>query len=159
MKKVELRLIIFLWIFLTLILFPPYLSGWGRKPPPEPKTVEEKIARKFHIEQSIVLALKEKGYGTEEIIELLIMATATGKGADEISILREEGMSWEEVAQRCGVEMSTLGKETQRLLSEVGGRKEEEEIKGEKEPEIELEIDKELRKKLEMEKTESDELR
>lgn len=158
MKKVELRLIIFLWIFLTLILFPASLSGWGRKPPPEPKTVEEKIARKFHIEPGVVLALKEEGYGTEEIIELLILATATGKGADEISILREEGMSWEEVAQRYGVEMSTLGKETQRLLSEVGGRKEEE-IKEEKEPEIELEIDKELRKKLEMEKTESDELR
>ena len=158
MKKGELGLVLFLWIFLTLILFPASVSGWGRKPPPEPKTIEEKIARKFHIEQSIVLTLEERGYGTEEIIKLLILATATGKRADEISILREEGMDWEGIAKWYGVEMSTLGKETQRLLSEVGGRKEEEEIREEEEPEIELEIEKELRKKLEMEKTESDEL-
>jgi hypothetical protein len=160
MKKAELRLVLFLSIFLTPILFPSCLSGWGRKPPPEPKTIEEKIARKFHIEHGIVLALQEKGYGTEEIIKILILATATGKGADEISILREEGMDWEAIAKWYGVEMSTLGKETQRFLSEVGGvKEEEEEIKEEEEPEIELEIEKELRKKLEMEKTESDELR
>lgn len=158
MRKGELGLVLFLWILLTPILFPPYLSGWGRKPPPEPKTIEEKIARKFHIEQGVVLALEEKGYGTEEIIKLLILATATGKRADEISIIREEGMSWEGIAKWYGVEMSTLGKETQRLLSEVEGRKEEE-IREEEEPEIELEIEKKLRKKLEMEKTESDELR
>ncbi len=161
MKKGELRLVLFLWILLTLILFPPYLSGWGRKPPPEPKTIEEKIARKFHIEQGVVLALEEKGYETEEIIKLLILATATGKSADEISVLREEGMDWEAIAKWYGVEMSTLGKETQRLLFEVGEVKEEEEeeIKEEEEPEIELEIEKELKKKLEIEKTESDELR
>jgi len=163
MKKGELGLVLFLWIFLTPILFPPSLSGWGRKPPPEPKTIEEKIARKFHIEQSIILALEEKGYETEEIIKLLILATATGKRADEISILREEGMDWEAIAKWYGVGMSTLGKETQRLLSEVGGVKEEEqeeeeEINEEEEPEIELEIEKELRERLEMEKTESDEL-
>jgi len=157
MKKVEIGLVLFLWFFLTHILFAPSLSGGGRKPPAEPKTMEEKIARKFHIEHSIVLALEEKGYETEEIIKLLILATATGKSADEISLLREEGMDWEAIAKWYGVEMSTLDKETGRLLSEVGEVKEEE-IK-EEEPEIELEIDKELEKKLEMEKTESDELR
>jgi len=162
MKKVEIGLVLFLWFFLTHILFAPSLSGGGRKPPAEPKTMEEKIARKFHIEHSVVLALEEKGYETEEIIKLLILATATGKSADEISVLREEGMDWEAIAKWYGVEMSTLGKETQRLLSEVGEEEEEEEeeeIKEEKEPEIELEIDEELKKKLEMEKTESDELR
>jgi len=158
MKKEELKLILFLWIFLTAILFPTSLSGWGRKPPPEPKTVQERIARQFHIEESIVLGLEEGGYGTEEVIKLLIVATATGKRPDEISILREEGMSWEEIAKSYGIEMDTLGKETHKLLSEVQGRGEEG-IREEKEPEIELEIEKELRKKLEMEKTESDELR
>jgi len=161
MKKVEIGLVLFLWFFLTHILFAPSLSGGGRKPPAEPKTMEEKIARKFHIEHSVVLALEEKGYETEEIIKLLILATATGKSADEISVLRGEGMDWEAIAKWYGVEMSTLGKETQRLLSEVGEvkEKEEEEIKKEEEPEIELEIEKELKKELEMEKTESDELR
>ncbi len=163
MKKRELRLVLFLSIFLTPILFASSLSGWGRKPPPEPKTIEEKIARKFHIEHSIVLALQEKGYETEEIIKILILATATGKAADDISILREEGMDWEAIVKWYGVEMSTLSKETQRFLSEVGGVKEEEEeeeeITEEEEPEIEPEIEKELRRKLEMEKTESDELR
>ncbi len=163
MKKVEIGLVLFLWFFLTHILFAPSLSGGGRKPPPEPKTMKEKIAGKFHIEHSVVLALEEKGYETEEIIKLLILATATGKSADEISVLREEGMDWEAIAKWYGVEMSTLGKETQRLLFEVGEVKEEEEeeeeIKEEEEPEIELEIEKELKKKLEMEKTESDELR
>ena len=156
MEKGVFRLILFLWTFLTLILFPASVSGGGRKPPPEPKTVQEKIARKFHIEQGIVLALEERGYETEEIIRLLILATATGKGPDEISILREEGMGWEEIAKRYGIEMDTLGRETRKLLSEV--EEGEEEIREEKEPEIELEIEKELRKKLEMEKTESDEL-
>ena len=162
MKKEKLRLFLFLWILLTPILFVPSVNGGGRKPPAEPKTMEEKIARKFHIEHSVVLALGEKGYGTEEIIKLLILATATGKGADEISIIREEGTDWEAIAKWYGVEMSTLGKETQRLLSEVGGVKEkeqEEEMREEEEPESELEIEKELRKKLEVEKTESDELR
>jgi len=163
MKKAEIGLVLFLWFFLTHILFAPALSGGGRKPPAEPKTMEEKIARKFHIEHSNVLALQEKGYETEEIIKLLILATATGKRADEISILREEGMDWEAIAKWYGVETSTLGKETQRLLSEVGEVKEEEEeeeeIKKEEEPETELEIEKELKKELEMEKTESDELR
>lgn len=157
MKKGELRLILFLWTFLTLILFPASVSGWGRKPPPEPKTVEERIARKFHIEQGVVLALEERGYGTEEIIKLLILATATGKRPDEISILREEGMGWEEITKRYGIEIDTLGRETRKLLSEVGARSEQE-MAEEKEPEIELEIEKELRKKLEIEQTESDEL-
>lgn len=160
MKKRERRLFLLLSILLTPILFASSLSGWGRKPPPEPKTIEEKIARKFHIEQSIVLALQEKGYGTEEIIKILILATATGKAADDISILREEGMDWEAIVKWYGVEMATLGKETERFLSEVGGvKEEEEEIREEEEPEIDLEIEKELRRKLEMEKTESDELR
>ncbi len=162
MKKEKLGLVLFLWILLTPILFVLSVNGGGRKPPPEPKTTEEKIARKFHVEHSVVLALGEKGYGTEEIIKLLIMATATGKGTDEIGILREEGMDWEAIAKWYGVEMSTLGKETQRLLSEVGGGREEEqeeEMGEEEEPESELEIEKELRKKLEMEETESDELR
>lgn len=169
MKKVEIGLVLFLWFFLTHILFAPSLSGGGRKPPPEPKTMEEKIAGKFHIEHSVVLALEEKGYETEEIIKLLILATATGKSVDEISVLREEGMDWEAITKWYGVEMSTLGKETQRLLFEVGEVKEEEEeekkeeikeeIKEEEKPEIKLEIEKELKKKLEMEKTESDELR
>jgi len=158
MKKRELILTVFLWIFLTPVLFPPSLSAWGRKPPPEPKTVEERIARKFHIEQSNVQVLQERGYGTEEVIKILIVATATGKGPDQISILREEGIGWEEIAKSYGIEMDTLGRETVKLLSEVEGKKEEE-ITEEKEPEIELEIEKELRKKLEIEKTESDELR
>jgi hypothetical protein len=158
MKKRELILILFLWIFLAAVLFPPSVSAWGRKPPPEPKTVEERVARKFHIEQSIVLALEERGYGTEEVIKLLILATATGKRPDEISILKEEGMGWEEIAKRHGIETDTLGMETQKLLSEVEEKKEEG-IGEEKEPEIELEIEEELRKELEMEKTESDELR
>jgi len=157
MEKIELRLILFLWIFLTPILFPASLSGWGRKPPPEPKTVEERIARQFHIEESIVFGLEERGYGTEEVIKLLIVATATSKRADEISILREEGMGWEEIAKRYGIEMETLDEETQKLLSEVGAVKQEELI--EEKPEVELEIEKELRKKLEIEKTEPDELR
>ncbi len=158
MEKRELILIIFLWIFLTTMLFPTAVRGWGRKPPPEPKTVEERIARKFHIEESNVRALEESGYGTEEVIKLLILATATGKRPDEISILKEEGMGWEEIAKRYGIETDILGMETQKLLSEVEGKKEEE-ITEEKKPEIELEIEKELRKKMEMEKTESDELR
>ena len=156
MEKGIFKLILFLWTFLPLILFPASVSGGGRKPPPEPKTIQERIARKFHIEQGVVLALEERGYETEEIIRLLILATATGKGPDEISILREEGMGWEEIAKRYGIEMDTLGRETRKLLSEV--EEGEEEIREEKEPEIELEIEKELRKKLEMEKTESDEL-
>jgi len=157
MEKGVFRLVLFLWTFLTLILFPVSVSGWGRKPPPEPKTVEERIARKFHIEQGVVLALEERGYGTEEIIKLLILATATGKRPDEISILREEGMGWEEITKRYGIEIDTLGRETRKLLSEVGARSEQE-MAEEKEPEIELEIEKELRKKLEIEQTESDEL-
>ena len=158
MEKGKLRLILFLRIFLVLILFPAFLSGWGRKPPPEPKTVGERIARQFHIEESIVLGLEERGYGTEEVIKLLIVATATSKRLDEISILREEGMGWEEIAKRYGIEMDTLGEETQKLLSEVEER-EKEGIGEEKEPEIELEIEKELKKKLEIEKTEPDDLR
>ncbi len=158
MKKRELILTIFLWIFLTLVLFPVSVSAGGRKPPPEPKTVEERVARKFHIEESNVQALEKKGYGTEEVINILILATATSKRPDEISILREEGLGWEEIAKSYGIEMDTLGGETLKLLSEVE-EKREEEITEEKEPEIELEIEKELRKKLEIEKTESDELR
>jgi len=157
MKKRELMLTVFLWIFLTPVLFPPLVRAWGRKPPPEPKTVEERIARKFHIEESNVQVLEERGYATEEVIKILILATVTDKRPDEISILREEGMGWEEIAKRYGIEMDTLGGETLKLLSEVEGKREEEIIK-EKEPEIELEIEKELRKKLEIEKTESDEL-
>jgi len=156
MKKRESILTVFLWIFLTPVLFPPLVSAWGRKPPPEPKTVEERIARKFHIEESNVQVLEERGYGTEEVIKILILATATDKRPDEISILREEGVGWEEIAKRYGIEMDTLGRETLKLLAEVEGKREEE-IE-EKEPEIELEIEKELRKKLEIEKTESDEL-
>jgi len=156
MKKEQLKLILFLWIFLTPVLFPMSLGGWGRKPPPEAKTVEERIARQFHIEESSVLGLQEKGYGTEEVIKLLILATATGTRPDEVSILREEGMSWEEIAKRYGIEMDNVGKETQKLLSEVEAK--EEAIGEEKEPEVELEIEKELKKKLEIEKTESDEL-
>jgi len=158
MEKRELILTLFLSIFLITMIFPTAVRGWGRKPPPEPKTLEERVARKFHIEQSIVLALEERGYGTEEVIRLLILATATGKRPDEISILKEEGMGWEEIAKRYGIETDTLGVETQKLLSEVEEKKEEG-IREEKKPEIELEIEKELRKKLEMEKTESDELR
>ena len=157
MKKRESILTVFLWIFLTPVLFPPLVRAWGRKPPPEPKTVEERIARKFHIEESNVQVLEERGYATEEVIKILILATVTDKRPDEISILREEGMGWEEIAKRYGIEMDTLGGETLKLLSEVEGKREEEIIK-EKEPEIELEIEKELRKKLEIEKTESDEL-
>jgi len=157
MKKRESILTVFLWIFLTPVLFPPLVSAWGRKPPPEPKTVEERIARKFHIEESNVQVLEERGYGTEEVIKILILATATDKRPDEISILREEGMGWEEIAKRYEIEMDTLGRETLKLLSEVEGKREEEIIE-EKEPEIELEIEKELRQKLEIEKTESDEL-
>jgi len=157
MKRGELRLTLFLWIFLMVVLFPPLVRAGGRKPPPEPKTVEEKIARQFHIEQAIVLGLKDKGYNTEEVIRLLILATATGKTADEIGILKEEGVSWEEITKKFGIEIDTLSQETQKLLSEVGAGEEQEMI-GEKEPEVELEIEKELRKKLEIEKTDSDEL-
>ena len=157
MKKRELMLTVFLWIFLTPVLFPPLVSAWGRKPPPEPKTVEERIARKFHIEESNVQVLEERGYATEEVIKILILATVTDKRPDEISILREEGMGWEEIAKRYGIEMETLDEETQKLLSEVGAVKQEELI--EEKPEVELEIEKELRKKLEIEKTEPDELR
>jgi hypothetical protein len=141
MKKEEIRLILFLWIFLTPVLFPAALKGWGRKPPPEPKTVEERIARQFHIGESAVLGLQEKGYGTEEVIKLLIVATATGKRPDEISISREEGKSWEEIAKRYGIGMDTLDKETRELLSKVEG-KGEEGIGEEKKPEVELKIEK-----------------
>jgi len=157
MRKKEFKLILFLWIFLLLALFPALVTGWGRKPPPEPKTIQEKVARKFHIEESIVLALEERGYSIEEVIKILILATATGKGPDEISILREEGMGWEEIGERYGIEMDALGAETRNLLSEVEGKGEQ--IREEEKPEVELEIEKELRKKLEIEKTESDELR
>jgi hypothetical protein len=147
MKREEIRLILFLCIFLTPVLFPTHLAGWGRKPPPEPKTVEQKIARKFGIEESIVSGLEDRGYGIEEVIKLLIVATATNKRPDEISILREEGMDWEEIARRYGIEIDTLDEESQKLLSEVGAGKQEEII--EKEPEIEPEIEKKLEEELE----------
>jgi len=153
MKKERLIFHLCVLIFLTTVLFPSALCGLGKKPPPEPKTIEERIARQFHIEESVVLDLEEKGYGTEEVVKVLILATATGKMADEISIFREEGVSWEDIAERYGVGIDALNKETQKLLSEVVG-KEKEGASEEKKPEIELEIEKELKKKLEMEKTE-----
>ena len=156
MGKKELRLTVSLPIFLTLILLPSTVGGGGRKPLPEPKTVQERVARKFHVEESNVLTLEQRGYGTEEVIKILILSAATGKRLDEISILKEEGMGWEEIAERYGIETDTLGAETQKLLSEVEGEREE--IKEEEKPEVELEIEKELRKKLEIEKTEPDEL-
>jgi len=157
MKKVNTRLTIFFLVFIASVLTCTLLRAGGRKPPPEPKTVEEKIARQFHVEQALVLGLKDKGYGTEEVIRLLILATATGKPAEEIGILKEEGMGWEEITKKFGIEIDTLSQETQKLLSEVGAGEEQEMVE-EKKPEVELEIEKELRKKLEIEETEPDEL-
>jgi len=156
MEKRKLRLIILLSAFTICILFPGSVGGWGRKPPEEPKTVEEKVARKFHVEDTTVLALKDKGYETEEVIKVLILAAVTAKRPDEISILRDEGMDWEEITKRFGIEIDTLSKETQELLFEVEGKKEV--VIEESPPEIELEIEKELKKKLEMEETKPEEL-
>ena len=127
---------IFIIVCVEILLFSSYAHSMGRKPPVVVEDTDEgKIASHFNISEDMVIGLRNKEYSDEQVIEILILSTATGKSIKEITDLRTEGKSWEEIAQNYDVDVDMLNEETANILLYYGKIKKTE--KSEEEKDIE----------------------
>lgn len=88
----------------------------AKKPPvEEPKRGQDRqaavLAQEFGVEETAVVALRDKGMGWGEIRHALVISSKSGKPLSEIVALRESGMGWGQIAKEHGF---TLGEAARR---------------------------------------------